>query len=124
MVIWLQLRWWYAAGWQWAFKRAIVQRLQWCNETFSITPLLKTLFAPFKQTQTKGSGSFDGFFRALIDNTVSRLVGFFARGCIILAGVISALFIIVTGIAFLILWPLIPLALPIAIVLMATGAGV
>ena len=56
MAIWLCLHWWYGAGWEWAIKRAISERLQWCNETFSVTGLLKTLFSPFKQTYNGGYG--------------------------------------------------------------------
>lgn len=123
MVIWLCLRWWYTAGWQWAFERGVIQRLQWCNETFSITGLLKTLFAPFKQNQASGRGSLEMRFRIMIDNLVSRLVGFFARSFIILAGGIAALFVLITGLVFVAIWPLIPVTLPVALILMVAGVG-
>ncbi len=123
MAVWLCLRWWYTAGWQWAFKRALVQRLRWCNDTFSIAPLLRTLFAPFKQTKSQGNGSLGAMFRASIDNLVSRFVGLIARSFIIVAGLICAVFVLITGVLFIILWPFIPLALPIALGFMISGVG-
>lgn len=90
---------------------------------FSITGLLKTLFAPFKQTQASGRGSLEMRFRIMIDNLVSRMVGFVARTFIILAGLVVALFIMITGALFVVIWPLIPLALPVALILIVMGVG-
>lgn len=123
MVIWLSLRWWYGAGWQWAMQRAIVQRLQWCNETFSMGALVRTLFAPFKQTYNNAGGSVDIKIHAFFDNVVSRFVGFFARSFILFSGAIVALFALITGIAFVALWPFAPFAILISFVLMAVGVG-
>jgi len=123
MVIWLSLRWWYGAGWQWAMQRAIVQRLQWCNETFSMAAMLRTLFAPFKQTYNNGGGSIDVKLHAFMDNIISRFVGFFARSFILFTGFIVSVFALVTGAIFVVLWPLIPAALPISLILIALGVG-
>lgn len=123
MAVWLCIRWWYTAGWHWAFQRALVQRLVWCNETFSITALIKTWFAPFKQTRNQGGGSIDMRFHAFIDNVVSRFVGFFARSFIIFTGLLAMIVVLISGAAFLIIWPLIPLALPVALILMMVGVG-
>lgn len=84
---------------------------------------MRTLFAPFKQTQSQGRGSLDMRMRTFIDNLVSRFVGFFARSFIIIAGLVCSLFVLVTGVIFVVLWPLIPLALPVALILMAIGVG-
>lgn len=123
MVIWLCLRWWYGAGWQWAAQRSILERLKSCNEMFSIGALFRTLFAPFKQTVTRGQGSLDMRMHIFMDNIISRFVGFFARSFIIVAGLAAALFVFVSGVLFTVLWPLIPLSLPIALVLLVAGVG-
>jgi hypothetical protein len=124
MLVWLSLRWWYGAGWQWAFKRAIVDRLHWCNENFSILGLMRTWLAPFKQTYSGASkGSLDIQIHAFFDNVISRLIGAVARTFIIAAGLVASLFVIVSGALFVVLWPLIPLALPASLVLLALGVG-
>jgi hypothetical protein len=123
MVIVLCMRWWYGAGWRWAVQRAIVQRLQWCNETFSMGGLVRTLFAPFKQTYSKPGGSIDIRIHAFFDNVISRCVGIVARSFILLAGSVACLFVLVTGIVFVILWPLAPGAIPLSIALLAVGVG-
>ncbi len=123
MAIWLCMRWWYGAGWQWAVQRGIVVRLKWCNETFSTLALTRTLFAPFKQTFSQPGGSIDMRFHAFLDNIISRAVGFMARSFIILTGLIASLFVMASGLVFLMLWPLAPIALPVSVAMMILGVG-
>lgn len=124
MVLLICLRWWYGAGWEWAIQRSLGQRLKWCNETFTIFGLMRTWFAPFKQIYNRAQGSsIDLKVHALIDNVVSRCVGFFARTFIILAGLLASLFVLITGVVFIALWPLAPLSLPIAIAMILFGVG-
>ncbi|MDQ5972696.1 MAG: hypothetical protein QG553_855 [Patescibacteria group bacterium] len=123
MVILLGLRWWYGAGWQWAMQKAIVDRLKWCNETFSILALAQTWFSPFKQTYSQANGSIDVQMHALLDNVISRFVGFFARSFIIFTGLFVALLAFLSGVIFIALWPLAPFALPISLVMMVAGVG-
>lgn len=123
MVIWLCLRWWYGAGWQWAMKRAVLERLEWCNETFSILGLMRTWFAPFKQTYSKPGGSIDLRVHAFVDNIVSRGVGFFARTFLIFSGLVASFFVILTGLLLVLLWPLAPVSLVASLVMMVIGVG-
>ena len=124
MLIWLSLRWWYGDGWEWAIKRAIVERLQWCNETFSVAGLIRTWFAPFKQSYSRSKGSsIDMKLHVMLDNVISRFVGFFARTFIILAGLVAAVFVLITGLMFVVLWPLAPLAIPASIAMIIFGVG-
>jgi hypothetical protein len=51
------------------------------------------------------------------------MVGFFARFFIILAGLVSVIFVLVSGAVFMILWAFIPVALPVALILMVAGVG-
>ena len=92
MFLWLCLRWWYGAGWQWAWQRAVVSRINFCMEMFSISDLSRSLFAPFKQTfvgQVKGSPG--DHFRAFFDRTLSRVFGFFILSVLIMVGLFFVL---------------------------------
>lgn len=124
MFIWLSLRWWYSAGWQWAFHHAITERLRWCLETFSLGTLIKTLFAPFKQTYSGNvKGSLGDHFRAFVDRTISRVVGFFVRSFLIFAALISMLFVITSGLLLILLWAFIPLLPAFGLIFFAVGLG-
>lgn len=124
MFLWLALRWWYGAGWHWAIHRAIIERLEWCAETFSILPLIKTWFSPFKQTFSgRVKGGLDVHFHAFLDNIVSRVIGFLIRSVLITVGLIGCVFVAITGILFILLWPLLPVLPFVAIVLISAGVG-
>jgi hypothetical protein len=124
MFIWLSLRWWYSAGWQWAWERSVGQRVQWCVETFSLGTLVRTLFAPFKQTFAgQAKGSIGDFFRALVDKTISRVIGFFVRSFLIGIALGCIVFVFITGLLLLLLWPFIPLTPILAVVLLGIGVG-
>lgn len=124
MFIWLCVRWWYGAGWAYAWRRGVVQRLEWCEATFSMGALVRTWFAPFKQTYSgKVKGSIGVHFRAAVDSLVSRVIGFLVRSVLLLAGLVTSLFVFVTGLVFIIVWPFIPLLPLIGLVLWLMGVG-
>lgn len=124
MIIWLCLRWWYGAGWQWAWRRTISDQLRWCIEAFSIPALIRTWFAPFKQTFAGGAkGSVDMQFHALMDNIISRVIGSIARSTIIFTGLVCAAIIVVVGLVLVVAWPLVPLSVVIAPVLWLLEVG-
>lgn len=125
MFIWLCVRWWYGAGWAYAWQRGVIQRLRWCESTFSMANLVRTWFAPFKQTYVgRVKGSIGDHFRAVIDTLVSRVIGFIVRTMLLIAGSVCALFVMLTGLFFVAVWPLIPVLPALSIVLFAVGAGV
>lgn len=122
MVIMLVLRWWYGSGWHWVWQRSVVQRVQWCSETFSIPQLVKTWFSPFKQTYNRADkGSIDTRINALVDNFVSRIIGALARTVLIFTGLLFILAAFVSGVLFLLLWPFIPILPILAVIMTATG---
>ncbi len=124
MVIILSLRWWYGAGWKWAWQRSVSQRITWCLEAFSIPQLTRTWLSPFKQTYVGGKRkSIDAAVRGLVDNLVSRVIGAIARTLIIFAGLICMFFAFLSGVVFVILWPFIPLSPIIAVVLAVGGTA-
>ncbi len=125
MFIWLGVRWWYGAGWAYAWRRAVVERLQWCESTFSMGTLVRTWFAPFKQTYVGNvRGSIGVHVRAAIDSFISRIIGFLVRSILIIAGVVCSLFVFLSGLAFIALWAFIPLLPIIGVILFASGVGV
>lgn len=121
----LVLRWWYGQGWRWVWRRATIERVQWLNEAFSISALVKTWFAPFKQTYRKvNKGSIDLHVQAFIDNLVSRFIGTILRTIIIFVGLFGMILALIFGLISLLAWPLIPLSPILAIVLFVGGVGV
>lgn len=122
MFIWYSMRWWYSAGWKWAWERGVTSRVAWCMEMFSVSTLVTSLFAPFKQTYAGGvRGSLGDHFRAFIDRTVSRVIGFIIRSILISVGLLCGLFSFFSGVLLLVLWALIPLLPLVGLVLLMSG---
>lgn len=107
MFVILLLSWWYGRGWFW-LAGLISKNLKEINEAFSVGILLKTLFSPWKQIQSPTS--FKNFIQASVDNLVSRFVGAAVRSLMLLGAFLSSAFVAVAGIAALIIWPLLPIA--------------
>lgn len=123
MFILLSLRWWYSAGWRWAWQHAVTKRIQWCLDTFSLSTLVRTLFAPFKQTFAGNvRGSLGDHFRAFIDRTISRIIGFLVRSILIFSCLVCMILAFVTGLILVLSWGFIPLLPVIGLVLFSVGA--
>lgn len=121
----LVLKWWYTAGWQWAWQRSVNERIKWLNEAFSIPSLVRTWFSPFKQTYSKANkGSIDLRVQAVVDNLVSRVVDSILRTIIIVVGMAGIVLALVVGVVTVFVWPLLPLLPVISIVLIVSGVGV
>ena len=115
------LSWWYTTGWSDQAK-LISNRFAKVNDFFSIGLLLKSLFAPFRQTFADGGGpSFDAKLRAWADRTISRGIGAMVRSVIIVIGVCALIGEGIIAIARLTVWPLLPIAPIIGIVIAASG---
>jgi hypothetical protein len=124
MFIWLCVRWWYGAGWAYAWQRGVVARLEWCESTFSMGALLRTWFAPFKQTYSGNvKGSLGVHIRAGFDRFISRIIGFIVRSILLFAGLVCSVFVVLTGLIFILSWPLIPLLPAMGLVMWANGVG-
>lgn len=114
-------RWWYGSGWLWCINQGKNQ-ISGLVDQFSVFTLLRTLGAPWKQiisrpTQQTG---LDTKFRAVIDNMVSRIVGFGVRSIVLIAaGLLILFWTIVSGVTIL-AWPFIPLS-PLALLLASVG---
>ncbi len=100
-------QWWYGAGWKSAIRHG-EKRIFDAYRLFSVPIILRTLFSPWRRVTTNPGPGVDGILRAVIDNTVSRLVGFLARFIVL---VTSAFVISVASIVSLleiVLWVFIP----------------
>lgn len=101
------LRWWYGPGWEEAWRRAGKIALD-MEKAFSVGVLVRTLFSPWKQIVSVPGRSVGERFQALVDNVVSRAVGFFVRLLALLAALIMTFLAAVFGLAAAVSWPLIP----------------
>jgi hypothetical protein len=101
------LRWWYGPGWSLAFRR-IGERTGNVSHAFSAPTLLQTLFAPWKRITTSGAKGFDAIIQAMIDNMVSRTVGFMVRLMVLIAAVFMLLGTFVMSILIVAIWPFVP----------------
>jgi len=90
-----------------AFKRISV-RTNNVAMAFSVPVLLRTLFAPWKRIVTVGAKSLDAKFRAMIDNLVSRAVGFSVRCLVLLTALLTTGGTFVGSVFIAVIWPLIP----------------
>lgn len=107
-VLWFYILWHYTKSWTDVF-RVISNYLWFVSNYFSISLLSRTLFAPWHRLSISGGkGQEDGFFSAVILNTVMRLVGFLIRSITIVIGVL--VLAISAGIAgiFLVAWIFFP----------------
>lgn len=82
---------------------------------FSVFPLMKTLFSPWRRYNWVYPKGFDiaKYFEILSSNLISRMMGAIMRSSLIVIGLIMEILIIIAGIIILIAW----LALPAILIL-------
>jgi len=103
--------WWYGNGWR-QVVNSFKPRIRTIAENFSVAQLLRTLFSPWKRIITPPGRSLEARFRAAGDNVFSRCIGFIVRVGVLLAALICVLVVVVLSIIEIIVWPLLPLAVP------------
>ena len=115
------LSWWYGDGWRQRLN-LLGARIDRINDFFSVGLLARTLFAPFRQISAGAvSGPIGVQARALVDQLISRMIGFFVRGFMILLGIVVMILVAVWGIVLVIGWAIIPLFPIIGLVMVAIG---
>lgn len=115
-------QWWYGKGW--LNKLKLAQRsLAATSDFFSIGILVKTLFAPFRQisADTGVNDTIGEKMRAAFDKLFSRIIGSIVRTGMIFFGIVALFFNSIFLIAGLIIWPFVPLAPIIGIILTVSG---
>jgi hypothetical protein len=111
------LLWWYSSGWKKELSKFSLRLIK-LEDLFSISLLLKTLFAPFHQYSANetGHGPTEAI-KAWFNRSFSRIFGFIARTLTIIVGVIVLLVTCILHVIWLMIWPLLPLAPVIYVIL-------
>src|SRR5581483_126816 len=102
------LVWWYLKGWLQVWQK-IPSSIDRVQKEFTLPELLATLFSPWKQVVSTGGKSVDEKLRALVDNLVSRTVGFVARLVVLIVALVLIIVTAVLSLVAAIVWPAIPL---------------
>ena len=124
MLLFSMLGWWYTRGWVWLARYMIVTRNKRIADFFSITALLKTMFAPFRQDSIDTKNAPIGLkLQALGGNLISRVFGFLVRLVLIISGSILVIANSVLGFAMLVIWPLLPFAPLVTFLLIMLRVG-
>ena len=116
------LQWWYLRGWLNLINK-LMSVLRSLADSFSISLLVKTLFAPYKQISAYGSGgiSIQAQISDFFDKLLSRVIGFTMRVIIICVGIIVMLIDILVSCIMILLWPLLPILPIMCVILTVVG---
>jgi len=101
--------WWYGAGWL-DIARRIGKRVVSIMQIFSVSILMSTLFSPWRRIITPPGRSIDQILRGMIDNAVSRTIGFIVRVLVLITATIMTVVDSIVGFIFVVIWPLLPVA--------------
>lgn len=119
--MWGILVWWYTEGWQQCLLR-VKGRFEATLDYFSITLLLRTLFAPFRQISASSVGGPLALqLQAFFDRLISRCIGATVRLFMIVAGGIVIIFNVTFGAIILLFWALVPFLPFIGFVMYMSG---
>ena len=115
--------WWYVQGWS-VFIGKVKNLFSTITDFFSMNSLIRTLFKPFRQISAdsaRAGSSVDLKFHLFLDRLVSRIIGFISRLFLLLTGCVVLIISGIFSLVLIILWPFIPLAPLIGIILCITG---
>jgi hypothetical protein len=116
--------WWYSRGWAWAISELFVKRTESIASFFSISELLRTLLAPFRQDAVNVSGApISVRLQVFGGNIISRIFGLIIRLTLVLVGALVLLANFIASCIAAVAWPFIPLSPVVSIVLLAMGVG-
>jgi hypothetical protein len=76
---------------------------------FSMPLLFKTLFVPYKRMIEERDGTMSSWLEASVINTLSRLVGFLIRLCLLIIGFLTLVFLTIGGITGYAVWLILPI---------------
>ncbi len=112
--------WWYTRGWA-QVVHDLRRRTGTTLQMFSVPGLVRTLFAPWRRIVTNPGASLEAKMRAMGDNLISRGVGFAVRFFTLIAAGVTLAVVIVSGVLLIIVWPLLPVGVPAALILGLLG---
>lgn len=117
----IMLQWWYTRGWK-VFITKLMDKLRNAADFFSISLLIRTLFAPFKQIDANGGGNaLADKMRAFGDRLMSRFIGAVMRLGILIVGLVLLILESIVGLVLIMLWPLMPFLPIVGVVLTCMG---
>ncbi len=108
--------WWYGRGWR-NVATNIGPRLSGIVAAFSVTQLLRTLIQPWRRIITYPGDSLSTKLKALGDNIFSRAVGFVVRSLVLIAALVVLIVALVFSVVEVVVWPLLPPALPVLLIM-------
>lgn len=108
MLVLTFFNWWYGRGWRGEIAAA-KRRLDSVGTLFSVAILLRTLFSPWRRIISYPGAGFDAHLRAMLDNLVSRVIGFVVRISVLMSAAVIFVLLAVVGLVQILLWPLLPL---------------
>lgn len=108
-MIFQMLSWWYTSGWLQSFHR-IGTWLAGVDHAFSVRILIKTLFYPWHRIISVNKKTVNDRINSLMDNLLSRSVGFVVRLITLFTAGVLAASILAAGALMVVIWPLLPLA--------------
>lgn len=108
-MIFQMLRWWYTSGWVQSFHR-IGTWLIAVDRAFSVHILVKTLFYPWHRIISVNKKTFKDRVNSLVDNLLSRSVGFVVRLITLFSAGFLAVGALIAGTLMVVIWPLLPAA--------------
>jgi hypothetical protein len=115
------LSWWYGDGWRQRFA-IMIRRSSHIIDFFSLSLLLSTLFAPFRQISAEEvNGSIGAKMRGFVDQLISRFIGLFVRIFTLIFGIITLIIVGIWSIVVAIVWLIIPLLPILGLVVMSLG---
>lgn len=107
--------WWYGSGWK-SVLTSYRRRTESVTATFSVKQLIRTLFDPWRRIISYPGSGLDAKLRAWLDNVISRAVGFGVRSLVLLVSLMAIVAVLIFTTLEIIVWPLLPLAAPILII--------
>jgi len=80
------------------------------SNLFSITLLLKTFLSPWRKYKWQYPRGFDiqEYFSTFVSNIISRVLGAIMRTILIIAGILSQIFVAIAGLTIFLGWLLMP----------------
>lgn len=112
------IQWWYLRGWK-IFLVRLKDRVKNTVDFFSISLLVRDLFAPFRQISAGETRvpSLSAKLSVFFDKLLSRLIGAIIRLFLLIIGTILIILECVMGVILTVLWPLAPFGVILCIVL-------
>lgn len=100
--------WWYGRGLK-DLLGFILALFSYLTNMFSVVGILKTLFSPWKKMVSEREKGIEGLKLWLVDNLVSRAVGFIVRVFMLIFFLICLVFLCLFSLFSIVFWIFMPL---------------